>query len=214
MAIHLDISSKFSNQGKYLFRYLGQWHENLVLVIWNNWVVTFRENHIVWLRIQDTRISYLLIARNPRLKTQTVQNGIVLLVFLLLGVTRGLKDDIMSISITSAFNWVLSLLLTHNPHCHLHRHPHRHDHDDYPWHYLILWKKGSKLGHICGAEFAFQLVQRWPVLLASLEIKRLFQKISTKLGIGGRDNNCITTSMTMMMIRRRRRRMLPPGKCR
>ena len=136
MAIHLDISSKFSNQGKYLFRYLGQWHENLVLVIWNNWVVTFRENHIVWLRIQDTRISYLLIARNPRLKTQTVQSGIVLLVFLLLGVTRGLKDDIMSISITSAFNWVLSLLLTHNPHCHLHRHPHRHDHDDY---HEITW---------------------------------------------------------------------------
>ena len=75
-----------------------------MLVIWNNWVVTFRENHIVWLRIQDTRISYLLIARNPRLKTQTVQSGIVLLVFLLLGVTRGLKDDIMSISITSALN--------------------------------------------------------------------------------------------------------------
>ena len=75
-----------------------------MLVIWNNWVVTFRENHIVWLRIQDTRISYLLIARNPRLKTQTVQSGIVLLVFLLLGVSRGLKDDIMSISIISAFN--------------------------------------------------------------------------------------------------------------
>ena len=92
MAIHLDISSKFSNQGKYFSRHLGQWHENLVLVIWNNWVVTFRENHIVWLRIQDTRISYLLIARNPRLKTQTVQNEIVLLVFLLLGVSWGLRE--------------------------------------------------------------------------------------------------------------------------
>jgi len=33
---------------------------------------------------------------------------------------------------------------------------------------LILREKGSKLGHICGAEFAFQLVQRWPVLFTSL----------------------------------------------
>ena len=157
-----------------------------------NWAAIFRENHNMWFWIQDTTISYL-IARNPRLKktnsfwstNESCEQFLLLpstwrvacrvwlfflslflslpyhLYHLVLGEQSAQLGHVIVIDIVFLLQLCLPLSLCLSLSLSL---PHH-------LYHLVLGEQSTQLGHIRWAEFPFKLVQRWPVLLASLTIR-------------------------------------------
>ena len=163
------------------------------------WAGTFRENHNMWFGIQDTTISYL-IARNPWLKKQNsfqstkelVESNWPVLYCCINSTTWNLESRGSSLSLSLSLSSTLSY---HLYHLSLGEESAQLGHVivivffvfviflslslslslSYHLNHLVLGEESSQLGHVCWAEFAFKLVQRWPVLLARLTIMIIAQ---------------------------------------